>query len=126
MGGFAGGDEAGFWDEDKMAALVQKQQERKSKNSPLYVSNENLYFAPCKCKSFTVEGSLNSDIIVKAYELLCSFTNDSDIEDFFKEHKVVVKSEDSSSLQSFLHLVREECNLLLSNSDLEEIERMVK
>ena len=99
---------------------------------------EDLYdtisFVPCECEGFTIEGCddipLESNTIYKAYEALNDFTTDSDVEDFFYEHKVVVTKRipskaglggGSSDAAAFMRLVKEVCNLILSNDELAKI-----
>jgi 4-diphosphocytidyl-2-C-methyl-D-erythritol kinase len=150
MGGFEGGDEGGFWDVDVIRTLVDKQNTNKAKNpnrekpyikitDSAYTIQADLYetisLVPCKCKTFTLEGCddmlLESNPIYKTYKALCDYTVDSEIEEFFYEHKVVVTKsisprEDSKNASSdavaFMSLVKEACNLMLSNEELAKIE----
>lgn len=177
MGGFEGGDEGGFWDEDSIANLIDKQNSTKSKqassekppiqtngssysirahakitiflkitgykeNSPTLCSRlvrvDDLYdtisFVPASCENFSIEGCddipLESNTIYKAYEALYNYTADSDIVDFFKEHKIVVKKRipihaglgaAASNAAAFMHLLKEVCNLVLSTGELVKI-----
>lgn len=154
MGGFEGGDEAGFWDADPLRALVDKQHQDKSKSSnrikdsiqrddsvysiKAYAKGKELYdtisFVPQECETFTIGGCddipLESNPIYKAYKALLDYTNDSDISDFFCEHKVVVTkgipsqaelADDSSYAAAFILLVKEVCNLVLSSDELVNI-----
>ncbi len=177
MGGFEGGDEGGFWDTDTLAALVEKQNEKRSKSAtatkshietsdsgyrikahakiniffkitgyqdgrPTLLSRcvrvDELYdtisFVPCECEAFTIEGCdtvpLESNTIYKAYKALCSYTADPDIAEFFHEHKVVVTkgipysaglAGASSDAASFMHLLKEVCNLVISSDELAKI-----
>lgn len=149
MGGFEGGDEGGFWDVDAIGVLVDKQNKNKSKNrnkekpyikisDSLYTIKVNSYetisLVPCNCKTFTIEGCgntpLESNPIYKAYKSLCEYTVDSEVEEFFYEYKVVVtksispressKNSPSDSI-AFMRLVKEACNLILSDKELEKI-----
>lgn len=103
---------------------------------------EDLYdtisFVPCKCNAFTIEGCddipLESNTIYKAFNALNDFTNEPDILDFFFEHKVVVTKRipvlagyggASSDAASFIHLVKEVCNLILTRDELDRIARIV-
>ncbi len=99
---------------------------------------ENLYdtirLVPCACATFTVEGCdnipLKSNTIYKAYQALCDYTADSDIEEFFTTHKIVVDkciplssglSGSASDAAMFIHLVKEACNLVLNIDELVHI-----
>lgn len=103
-----------------------------------YICAEDLYdtisFVPCKCDTFTIEGCdgipLESNTIYKAFHTLNDFTNELDILDFFHLHKVVVTKRipssaglggGSSDAAAFLRLVKEVCNLILSNDELAKI-----
>ncbi|MGB5506966.1 MAG: hypothetical protein WBM70_09790 [Sulfurovum sp.] len=114
MGGFEGGDEAGFWDVDAITASIDQQHQNQSKSTnrikdsiqrshlgysiKAYAKGNELYdtisFVPNECETFTIEGCddipLESNTIYKAYKALLESTNDSDISDFFCEHNVVV------------------------------------
>ena len=95
---------------------------------------DTLSFVPCTCDSFTIEGCgdipLESNTIYKAYQALCDYTADSDIVDFFYEHKVVVTKRipssaglggGSSDAAAFMSLIKEVCNLVLSGDELAKI-----
>ena len=103
-----------------------------------FVRVENLYdtisFVPCECEVFTIEGCddipLESNTVYKAYKALCEYTPDTDIVDFFHEHKVVVTKRipseaglggGSSDGAAFMRLVKEVCNLILSSDELAKI-----
>lgn len=139
MGGFEGGDEGGFWDEDAIDVLIAKQNSPKpeskkqkkiiieTKNSAYFLQDDStISIIPHSCTTFTIEGCddipFESNTIYKTYKALIELTCDSDIVDFFDEHKVVVTeySPHSSSL-SFLLLVKELCSLVLSDAELEKI-----
>ena len=154
MGGFEGGDEAGFWDVDAITASINQQHQNKSKSTnrikasiqrsdsgysiKAYAKGKELYdtisFVPWECETFTIEGCddipLESNTIYKAYKALLSYTNDSDISDFFYEHKVVVNKDipsqadlagASSDAAAFILLVKEVCNLILSSDELVKV-----
>jgi 4-diphosphocytidyl-2-C-methyl-D-erythritol kinase len=181
MGGFEGGDEAGFWDIDTFSASIEKQNRTKANKtnrtksyietsdmgysirahakvtvflkitgftdgSPDLFSRvtrvEELYdtirFIPCACDTFTIEGCegipTEANSIYKAYLALCDYTADSDIVDFFHEHKVVVTKRiplsaglggSSSDAAAFMRLLKEVCNLVLSNDELAKIGRCI-
>ena len=154
MGGFEGGDEAGFWDVDTLTASIDQQHQNKPKSSnrikdsiqrndlgysiKAYAKGKDLYdtitFVPHACETFTIERyddiPLESNTIYKAYKTLLDYTNDSDISDYFSDHKVVVtkgipSQEDlagaSSDAAAFMFLVKEVCNLILSSDELAKI-----
>ncbi len=177
MGGFAGGDEAGYWDIEISSDLVDTKDKTNSINPnagrlyitksdsgysikahakvtlfqkftgytderPTFLSRvvrvEDLYdtisFVPCACECFTLEGyehiSVESTSIYKAYQALNEVTADSDIEEFFHSHKVVITKNipphsglggDASDAAAFMHLLKEVCNLVLSNDELAHI-----
>lgn len=118
MGGFAGGDEGGYWDIDTIPTSMKQHKKPKKEKLQIettdtgysikaharvkkhsdWVRAEELYdtisFVSCQCETFTIEGCddipLESNTIYQAYLALNDFTNDSDILDFFSTHKVVV------------------------------------
>ncbi|MDF1878617.1 hypothetical protein JHD46_03075 [Sulfurimonas sp. SAG-AH-194-C20] len=140
MGGFEGGDEGGFWDEDAIEQLIKKQESLKNhtnkpkkisieiKGSAYFLSSDSsLSIVPTSCANFSIEGCddipQESNSIYKMYKALLSLTCDSDIEEFFYEHKVVVKCySPTSSADSFLLLTKELCNLVLSERELQSIQ----
>lgn len=162
MGGFAGGDEGGYWDIDSLdPSLKQHDILTKSKNNlksyivtsdlaysiqvhsknnsyfssiPAGEFHETVSFVPATCKTFTIEGCSDTDLelnsIYKSYCALIDFTGDSDITDFFYNHKVVVTKhilmsddQDGSSAYAaaFMCLAKEICNLVLSTDELAKI-----
>ncbi|MDF1881255.1 4-(cytidine 5'-diphospho)-2-C-methyl-D-erythritol kinase [Sulfurimonas sp. MAG313] len=177
MGGFEGGDEGGFWDDEDLHTFNTKKIQPPHKDKiDIQVKNsiysikayakitiflkitgykdghhtllsrfmrvQNVYdtisIIPCTCETFSIEGcdniTLEENTIYKAYKALLQYTNDSDIEDFFYEHKVIVKKRipmqadlggGSSDAASFMHLVKEMCNLLLSVEELAQIGRTI-
>ena len=103
-----------------------------------FVRVEDLYdtitFAPCVCDDFTIEGCSDvptqTNTIYKAYKALIEYTNNKEIANFFKEHKVVVEKcipsqaglgGGSSDAAAFMHLVKEVCNLELTTKELAQI-----
>ena len=61
MGGFAGGDEGGYWDEDSISILNKKPKNTNREKVNIQTKDGNfsyecISFVPCKCKSFTIEG----------------------------------------------------------------------
>jgi len=114
MGGFAGGDEGGYWDIDIPPSSMVKHNENTSKRrnrAASYIERsdsgysikahtkvkglyDTISFVPCECKTFTIEGcdaiALELNSIYKAYKALLDFTDDLDIVDFFYAHIIVV------------------------------------
>ncbi len=114
MGGFAGGDEGGYWDIDISPTSMVKHNGKISKNKNRAVSYiersdsgysikahakikglyDTISFVPCECETFTIEGCDNIPLelnsMYKAYKALLDFTDDLDIVDFFTAHKIVV------------------------------------
>ena len=103
-----------------------------------FVKVKSLYdeieFVPCECDSFTIEGcgdiDIKSNTIYKAYKSLNEYTGDLDILNFFYNHKVVVKKNipqkaglggGSSNAGAFLRLVRDVCNILISDDELAKV-----
>ncbi len=172
MGGFAGGDEAGYWDEDTTYTSKNNKSSNKKENSYIQrcesgysikahakvniflkitayqddhctllsrvVRIEDIYdtisFIPCTCRTFTIDGCdnipLESNSIYKAYRALIDSTLDSDVEEFFESHKVVVTKRisqnsglggSSSDAAAFILLVKEVCNLILNTDELAKI-----
>ena len=154
MGGFEGGDEAGFWDIDIPPTSMVQHNKSISKRKSLAASfieksdsgysikahakvkgsYDTISFVPCECETFTIEGCddipLKLNSIYKAYKALLDYTNDSDIADFFYEHKIVVTKgiplqEDlggaASDAAAFILLVKEVCNLILCSDELANI-----
>lgn len=148
MGGFAGGDEGGYWDIDIPPNAMVKQNEKRSKNRNGMTSyiqrndsgytikayakdkdaDDTVSFVPYECETLMIEGCdkipLESNSIYIAYKALMVFTDDLDIEDFFHTHKIVVTTSTvctSSHAAAFILLVKEACNLVLSMDELESI-----
>jgi len=142
MGGFAGGDEAGFWDDDIIEFSLNKHNKPKHETlKPQIIINNTLYkisFIPAKCSALTIECSkevsLESKHLQKVYKALLEFTNDSDITEFFENHKILLTTLESTSTESdvtlsnalvFLHFTKDACNLVLTSDELEEIEKSI-
>ncbi|MBL4730608.1 MAG: hypothetical protein JKY28_04480 [Sulfurimonas sp.] len=133
MGGFAGGDEGGYWDVDSISSMIDKQNKASKKTTEYDELYSNISFVACKCESFTIEGydatRLKSSGIYKAYKALNDFVGegDSDIVDFFSQHKVVITQGISLSCEVavFMRLVQEACNLIISTDELVDIEATI-
>jgi len=138
MGGFAGGDEAGFWEEESVSFSQNKSLSAK-KTEPLLSIDNYIYSVELlknESKSILIEGfegaSFNPQSFFKAYKLLLEYTNDLDIEEFFQEHKVLLrKSQTKESSKPvplphsllFFHLIKDACNLVLSAKEIAELEK---
>ena len=92
---------------------------------------DTLHFVPAECDTFTIEGCENipvtSNTIYKAYQVLLDHEKETEVDTFFKHHKVVVTKRipsqaglggGSSDAAAFMLLVKEVCNLLISRKDL--------
>lgn len=148
MGGFEGGDEAGFWDEESIDSFVKKQHSPKSIEKKrvsfdgerytieVFMQEESLgilHLEPSDSKAFRVDGSTKipeiQESITEAYKQVVAYTKDPDIEDFFVEYTLCVKHNLSEvsreELQSFslafLCLCKEACNLVVSFEELERV-----
>jgi len=95
---------------------------------------DTISFVPCKCDSFTIEGTSNIDIknntIYKAFVSLNDHTGNLDLLDFFLHHKVVVRKNipslaglggGSSDAGAFLRLANKVCDLQLDIPTLAKI-----
>lgn len=95
---------------------------------------DTISFVPNRSETFTLESPLDIPVekssIYKAYRALIDYTADPDIEEFFCEHKVVVTEGIASSADqvctashtaAFMLLLKELCNLILSNAELAKI-----
>lgn len=143
MGGFEGGDEGGFWDEDALALLIKKQKNTRPaiKKEKIYIEHNGstystkadtrIEFVPSATHTFTLElqdnTSPSSDSIYKAYKALREFINDDvGLEEFFSEHKVVLSCASTSlDTAAFLLLTKELCNLIISSEELVKVAKSV-
>lgn len=142
MGGFAGGDEAGYWESPTVLSPKPKHPDREK---PTIVHDETGYyliphaltthlisFIPYSCDTFTIEGYDNPSRhpITLAYQTLIDATNDPEIAEFFTYHKVVLTINDCMEMPSyvaaFLHLTKEVCNLILSTDELTAIGKKIE
>lgn len=141
MGGFAGGDEAGYWDHPIVISHPPKHPDREK---PTILHDETgfhliphayttplISFIPSFCDVFTIKGydDPSSHPIYAAYHALIAATNDPEIADFFAQHKVVLTITDATDISShvaaFLHLTKEVCNLILSTDELANIGKTI-
>ncbi|MDF1875233.1 4-(cytidine 5'-diphospho)-2-C-methyl-D-erythritol kinase [Sulfurimonas sp. SAG-AH-194-I05] len=171
MGGFAGGDEGGYWDEESIVVVPSNKKKCLPKEE-IYIKDamysirayakvniffkitglkkerytiqarymrvqdvyDTISFVPCTCGNFTIEGCedipLESNSIYKAYKALNEYLIDTELQDFFYEHKVVVTKRiplhvglggSSSDGAAFMRLAKEVCNLMLSTEELVHI-----
>lgn len=95
---------------------------------------DTIDFVPCACETFTIEGCdnipLKSNTIYKAYETLLNYTQNPEIENFFKKYKVVVTKRipsqaglggGSSDAAAFMRLCNEVCNLGIDTPTLSHL-----
>jgi hypothetical protein len=127
MGGFAGGDEAGYWEEDQLFSQKKRVVQTSSHHFQQMLEQSNLTLVPSKSSSFTIDGIESSEVqshkLYKAYKALCSYTGSLELEEFVREYKISILSESEADVAVFLHLLREEYTLLVSNEELEELIR---
>jgi hypothetical protein len=132
MGGFEGGDEAGFWDEIP-ESQAEKYRDTLPQRSVLVDSHTQITFVATPCQAFTVsfngQDLKTPNPLQKAYQLMYEQSDDEDLIDFFQEHKVEI-STDRSSLEmlndeklfmSFITLTNERCELFLSKQEIDAI-----
>ncbi|MEA3371843.1 MAG: hypothetical protein U9Q40_10940 [Campylobacterota bacterium] len=124
MGGFEGGDEGGYWDDEEPVIFSKAKSSKpniEKKGSEYILGSVSL--VPCVCDNFTVEAHNEtlSKTLNAAYGALLDYTDDSEIEEFFQEYKVVIKEESSTNAEVFLHLTKEACNLILRDDEIEEL-----
>lgn len=153
MGGFEGGDEAGFWDEESDLGLIFKPNKVTRFNLKHHMYSDEhcltldvytptgdcfakLHFIKSFSNTFVVETPPETmyfkDAIVLAYNNLVDETNDFEIEEFFNAYKTMVelieiipKAHMQASLTAaFLLLTKETCNLILSTKELETIAKI--
>lgn len=95
---------------------------------------DTIDFVPCECDTFTIEGCdnvpLKSNTIYKAYETLLEHTQNSELENFFKSHKVVVTKRipsqaglggGSSDAAAFMRLCNEVCDMEIDTPTLSQL-----
>jgi hypothetical protein len=137
MGGFEGGDEAGFWEVDENTFHTKTS---KASNETKYQIieddlsykitasgyEETIVLLPFESKSLTIEG-YQTDIISKAYHSLVDFTNDMEIVEFYHQHKIFIQTPKSQKVDEtilgalFILLTKDICNLVLNGNEIEEI-----
>ncbi len=132
MGGFEGGDEAGFWDE-----IPQGRSERYHETLPkLSISVDEttlLCFNAAPTESFSVvccdQAVPPNNLLFLAYTTLYKQTQDDDLLDFFCEHQVAITTDkqsfealdDQAVVASFVDLTNDVCQLLLDEHEKSEI-----
>jgi 4-diphosphocytidyl-2-C-methyl-D-erythritol kinase len=95
---------------------------------------DTITFEPCVCDTFTIEGCeevpLESNTIYRAYQSLMHYTQNPELERFFKRHKVVVTKRipsqaglggGSSDAAAFMRLCNEVCGLNIETKTLSEL-----
>ena len=133
MGGFAGGDEAGFWDE-KLFKLSKSSNSKKKQTALICI--DSLYYTlalkPSKNTSFQIEGLPKNQltVFIELYKALLKETQDEDIEDFFRMYTLLFEpvhqeqkllDEDIDNSLTFLSFIQESCSLVLTQQELKEI-----
>jgi hypothetical protein len=137
MGGFEGGDEAGFWEVDENTLFSRNS--KTSNNTKYQIIQDDLIYKikadgydgtitllPFKSNDLTIDG-YKTDIISKTYKALVDFTDDMEIVEFFQEHKVFIDVPYSQNIDDamlgalFILLTKDVCNLVLNNHELENI-----
>jgi 4-diphosphocytidyl-2-C-methyl-D-erythritol kinase len=99
---------------------------------------DTISFVPSECETFTIESPdeipIKESSIYRAYQALIDYTADTDIEEFFHQHKVAVTRGNASSAAlvsnsshaaAFILLVKELCNLILRNDELAKIGNII-
>ncbi|MBN2816930.1 MAG: hypothetical protein JXQ67_09615 [Campylobacterales bacterium] len=130
MGGFAGGDEAGFWDEE-LFTLSAKEKQTKSRERIITVGDRNytLSLSCIKEKDSFISGIVKEQQTdFKAlYKALLEYTNDEEIEEFFQTSTIHFIPTDQEVQQendfTFLAFLQDTCNLILTEDELREIAR---
>jgi hypothetical protein len=136
MGGFEGGDEAGFWEVEESNSIYKSKTSSKTKYQ---ITKDNLTYTieaididgvikllPSNSNRLTIKGH-QTDIIQKAYKTLIEFTDDMEIIDFFHTHKIVIEVSDDDPILGalFILLTKDACNLILTNDELKEISQNI-
>jgi hypothetical protein len=133
MGGFEGGDEAGFWEEEQSNSLYGTSQVT-SKIKYQIIQDDTIYkiktygfngiiqLSPFKSNELIIEGN-TTDIIQKAYKALVDFTDDMEIVELFQTHKIIIEVPDNETILGalFILLTKDICNLILNKNELKEI-----
>lgn len=139
MGGFAGGDEGGFWDEDIVLKSTNKnnniQMQKEIRCTIVQNNHYTLRFVSSATQELCIEPKkIEKEVaanIYKAYEALIEYTNDPDIQEFFLDHKIVFEQcleplQKTHKLLTvtalFLSLVQDACSLILTAQELQKIE----
>ena len=147
MGGFEGGDEAGFWEEKPLFTLKERQERTKKDNVERFISitddgyeikvkddkstkYHKISFEPALCDRFFVEIKDDShalDAFENFVELLKEEGDTSKIDQFFLEHKVVITFDSTLSVNpaafyaAFLFLTNVAVELSFSIDELKSL-----
>lgn len=139
MGGFEGGDEGGFWDEEALFNPINATTKTKTPQREKYTHLKDtnaiyeLCFVASNPQTFRISSDANKSVdfenIYNTYTALIKYTNDSDIEEFFNTHEVVFERvlspkepfEILSAPLLFLEKTKEVCSLVLTQRELIEI-----
>ena len=147
MGGFEGGDEAGFWDIEAHIEPVFASQKSKHHAPPHHVievsegyvipiyidENHQIGTLHCLRAPVFIEGLVSVESLPErikmVYRNLLEVTQDFEIDEFFSEHSIHIEISkecdplmiETASAVAFLLLSKEVCSLLLNRSELESI-----
>lgn len=142
MGGFEGGDEGGFWDEESLFNPINAKTDTKTNQLHKYTTFKEsnaifeLSFVPCAAQALTLECETESVYdfgdIYGIYTRVLEYTNDSDIEEFFNTHKVLFSKvenpkephENLTPSELFLEKTKDACSLVLTQDELKDLNAM--
>jgi len=142
MGGFEGGDEGGFWDEESLFNPTNAKTNTKTNQLHKYTTFKEsnaifaLSFVSCVAKALTIECDTESVCdfgdIYGVYTRVLEYTNDSDIEEFFSTHKVLFSKIENAKepyeiltpSEIFLEKTKDACSLVLTQDELKNLNAM--
>ena len=142
MGGFEGGDEGGFWDEESLFNPINTKISNKTNQLHKYTTFKEsnaifeLYFVPCEAQALTIECETESlydfGDIYSIYTRVLEYTNDSEIEEFFSTHKVLFSKVENPKepheilmpSELFLQKTKDAGSLVLTQDELKDLSAM--